>query len=454
MIILLAVIISIAAAANVDVIKSKLAELQGSNMAGQLGQELEPQTDGLEKRTDSVQNQDSDAGSSDNGTESSGSNENEPPANTEEDEIQALISTMSLDEKIGQMLIIGFDGYKVNTQVVTMIKDRNIGGVILFNRNVQGDKQLVQLNNELKSLNKNNRLPLFISADHEGGRISRLPRRATDFPPNLAIGKKDSTELSQKIGSVLGSEMKAYGFNLDFAPVLDIFSNPKNTVIGDRSFGKDPYTVGRLGIATMKGIKSAGVIPVAKHFPGHGDTTVDSHMELPISYKSLQQLKSFELLPFGEAIEQGADIVMVAHIKLPEIDKSGLPASLSSVIITNLLRDDMGFDGVVITDDMEMGAIVKHYNIGDAAVKAIEAGADIILVCHTYKNQIEAIEAISEAVNDGRISQQRIDQSVRRIVMLKQKYELSDEPGNIDDVFKYVGSKAHKNIADEVYMEN
>ncbi len=372
---------------------------------------------------------------------------------TAEEEADKLVSGMSLEEKIGQMVIIGFKGYDADANTASLIEDKHIGGIILFERNIENDKQLVDLNNQLKSLNKDNKLPLFISADHEGGRIARLPARATDFPSNLTIGKKNSSDLSYQVGQVLGSEMAAYGFNLDFAPVADIFSNPKNTVIGDRSFGKDPDTVSGLAVATMKGIKSQGVVPVVKHFPGHGDTAVDSHVDLPVSYKSMKQLKSFELLPFESAIDQGADMMMVAHIKLPEIDKTGLPASLSHAVITGLLRDDLGFKGVVITDDLEMGAIAKHYGTGDAAVKAVEAGADMVLVCHTYESQTEAIDAIAKAVKNGQISEERIDESVKHIVMLKQKYKLSDKPVNLSGVEETVGSEKHQSIADKARVK-
>jgi len=300
-----------------------------------------------------------------------------------------------------------------------------------------------------KALNEGNKLPILISTDQEGGRISRLPSRATKFPSNLIIGKKNSATLSYQIGSILGTEMKAYGFNMDFAPVLDVVTNPQNTVIGDRSFGSNPDLVSTLGVATMKGISSSGVIPVVKHFPGHGDTSVDSHQELPVSNATLPHLHSFELLPFVKAIQNGASVVMMAHIKFPNVDPSGLPASLSEVFISDILRNELGFTGVVITDDLHMEAITKHYSVGDAAIKAVQAGADVVLVCHSLDEQEQAMNALVNAVKTGQISEERINESIKRIAMLKQHYDLTDEPSSIAAVFSEVGTEEHAEVANE-----
>jgi beta-N-acetylhexosaminidase len=212
---------------------------------------------------------------------------------------------------------------------------------------------------------------------------------------------------------------------MDFAPVLDINSNPKNPVIGDRSFGTSSKLVSSLGVETMMGIQEGKVIPVVKHFPRHGDTSVDSHVGLPRVNKDLEQLNSFELIPFMEAIKNNVDGIMIAHILLPKID-SKYPASLSKVVIDNILRQKLGFKGIVITDDMTMGAIAKNYSIGDAAVRSVDAGSDIILVAHDYNKGIEAITSIINAVNIGNIKMDRIDESVYRILQLKERYNLED----------------------------
>ena len=342
-----------------------------------------------------------------------------------EADIRRQIAGMSLDEKIGQLFIVGFDGYKTDEKVRSMIQNNHVGGIILFRGNIKNAGQLLDMTNTLKSANSENRVPLFISVDEEGGRISRLPAELHKLPSNQSIGEVGSTAFSYEIGGILSEELRTFGFNLDFAPVLDIHSNPRNTVIGDRSFGNNAEIVTKLGIQTLKGIRDGGIIPVVKHFPGHGDTEVDSHVGLPSVSHELDRLKSLELVPFQEAVSQQADAVMVAHILLDRVDSEN-PASMSKRIITGLLRDEMGFDGVVMTDDMTMGAILQNYDIGEAAVKAILAGSDVILVCHGYDRQSAAIEAVRSAVGSGLIPADRIDGSVYRILKLKNKYGLTD----------------------------
>jgi beta-N-acetylhexosaminidase len=212
---------------------------------------------------------------------------------------------------------------------------------------------------------------------------------------------------------------------MNFAPVLDVNSNPNNPVIGNRSFGSEPETVIQHGIQVMKGIQSTKVVPVVKHFPGHGDTSVDSHLDLPVIRKTLEELRAFELKPFAEAIRQQTDVVMVGHLLLPQIDETN-PASLSGKVITNLLRKEMKFDGVVITDDMTMGGITKHNDIGEAAVKSVLAGVDILLVGHDYEQQIQVLQTLKKRVEDGTVSEKRLDESVYRIAKLKAKYGLKD----------------------------
>jgi beta-N-acetylhexosaminidase len=222
---------------------------------------------------------------------------------------------------------------------------------------------------------------------------------------------------------------------MDFAPVLDINSNPINPVIGDRSFGDDPQTVIRHGIETMKAIQSKQVAAVVKHFPGHGDTVVDSHFDLPVVHKTMKELQSFELLPFEEAIKQGTDAIMIAHLLIPQLDKQN-PASMSPIIITNLLRKKLKFDGVVITDDMTMGGITKHYDIAEAAIKSVLAGSDILLIGHDYDKQVSVLQALKNSSDNGILSEETLDQSVYRILRLKEKYSLKDNPVTNIDVKK------------------
>ena len=358
--------------------------------------------------------------------------DNKEPANyssslDSNNSIDEQIANLNLDEKIGQLVIVGVDGYLNNENSRRLIEEYHVGGFILFKRNIQNSDQMLSLLNSLKETNSVNKLPLFLSIDEEGGRISRMPDEFLKLPSNQKIGERNNEFISYQVGTILGEQLKMYGFNMDFAPVLDINSNPRNPIIGDRSFGSEPNIVTKLGIQTMLGLQAQNIISVVKHFPGHGDTSEDSHKRLPVVNNDLERLNSFELLPFNAAIGNNADVIMVAHILLLKLDAEN-PASLSETIITELLRKNMNFNGVVITDDFTMGAIEKNYEIGNAAVKSIQAGSDIVLVCHNFNKQETVIKAIKNAVLNGQISIERINQSVDRILKLKHKYTLSDMP--------------------------
>lgn len=342
------------------------------------------------------------------------------------DPIEEQIKEMSIEEKIGQMVTAGVEGYTLDENSIKLIEEHHVGGIIIFGKNVENSNQLLSLIDSIKEVNSKNRIPLFISVDEEGGRVSRMPKEIKKLPTNRRIGQMNNKELSYKIGTILAEELNMFGFNMDFAPVLDINSNPKNPVIGDRAFGAELEIVRDLGIETMKGIQSGGIISVIKHFPGHGDTSVDSHIGLPTVEHDIERLNSLELVPFRDAIKDGADTVMVAHILLSKIDPD-YPSSLSKTVITGILREKLGFKGVVISDDMTMGAIVENYEIGNAAIKAINAGSDIVLVAHGYDNSLAVINSIKEAVTNGIISEERLNESVYRILSLKQKYNITDD---------------------------
>nr|WP_117387191.1 beta-N-acetylhexosaminidase [Ruminiclostridium cellobioparum] len=357
----------------------------------------------------------------------------EPGQDSQTDQIKALIDSMTLEEKVGQLVIVGVDGYENDEHSKQLMEKYHAGGFILFKKNIQDSAQLLTLLNSLKETNAAlNKVPMFLSVDEEGGRVSRLPDEFKKFPSNKVIGQKNDSSLSYQIGNILGRELSSFGFNMDFAPVVDINSNPKNPVIGDRSFGTTAGLVSRLGIETMKGIRAENVISVVKHFPGHGDTSVDSHVGLPRVNHDLKRLESFELVPFKAAIENSVDAIMIAHILLPKLDPEN-PASFSKAVITDLLRTDMNFNGVVITDDFTMGAIEKNYDMGGAAVKSIQAGADIVLVCHGFDKQETVIKALLAAAQTGQISTGRLDGSVYRVLELKQRYSLGNAPaGPVD----------------------
>lgn len=341
----------------------------------------------------------------------------------EKEPIDYKINSMTLDEKIGQMIITGFNGSEYNDDMDRLINEYKVGGVILFARNIEDSNQMIDLTRALQE--NNNNLPLFISIDEEGGRVSRLPDDVEKFPSAFTIGLINDQQTAYENGKEIGYTLKRLGINLDYAPVLDIYSNENNTVIGDRAFSTEESIVSTMGIATMEGIEDSDIIPVVKHFPGHGDTEVDSHYGLPIVYKTLEELRNFEFIPFVKAIESGCDVIMVSHIILNEVDSIN-PASLSKIVISDLLRKDMGFDKVVITDDMSMGAITSIMSIEEACIKSIEAGCDILLLGNAYEEIEQVINSIKLKLYNGEISEEQINKSVKRILELKKKYNMME----------------------------
>lgn len=352
-------------------------------------------------------------------------------SNKETDEISEKISKMSLDEKIGQMLMVGIDGTEVDDDFKEFAEEYKFGTVILFGKNITSAEQLVNLTNSIKSTAGD--IPYIIGMDEEGGLVTRLPDDVLSMPAALTIAGSEDTEYCYNAGYQIGTQITSFGLHTGFSPVLDIWSNPDNTVIGNRAYGKTSDDVCKYGIADMLGLKASGAIPVAKHFPGHGDTETDSHYGLPLVTKTKEELWQSELLPFKSAIENGVPMIMAAHILCTELDEK-YPASMSKNIITDLLRDEMGFEGVVITDDLTMGAISESYSFGDAAVLSINAGCDILSICFGEDNVKQAFTAIKEAVKNGDITEERINESVRRILKLKEDYNVTSESVEMPDV--------------------
>lgn len=343
--------------------------------------------------------------------------------------VERKLREMSLEEKVGQMFMVGFHNgdqpaLEVNEQAEKLIQELHVGGVILFDRNVESPEQVTQLNRDLQARARETSagIPLFISIDQEGGKVLRIREGVTLFPGNMALGAVGDPELSRQTGKVMGEQLRMMGINMNLAPSLDVNNNHMNPIIGVRSFSGDPEQVAALGVAQIQGFREGGVLSVVKHFPGHGDTDSDSHMDLPTVAHSMERLEAVELKPFKRALDEGVDAVMSAHITFPAIDDTpGLPGTLSPKVLTELLREEWKYEGVIITDDMEMGAIVEHFGAGEAAVQAVKAGADILLVAHEWNRQKESIEAVRQAVEQGEIPEKRIDQSVRRILQLKAK---------------------------------
>lgn len=349
-------------------------------------------------------------------------------ASPETNDIEHTIAAMTLKQKIGQLLLVGVEGTTVSEKTKQLLKQTHAGGVILFKGNLASLTSSARLINGLKAANAEDSgaIPLLVSVDQEGGRVSRLPKSFVEMPSNAEVGAANDPNLTKQMGGLIAKQLSLLGFNVDFAPVLDINSNPNNPVIGNRSFGDNAALVAKHGLAEMKGIQSGGIIPVVKHFPGHGDTSVDSHVDLPVVNKTAGQLAKFEWVPFKSAIKSDADAVMVAHILYPRIDPDA-PASFSKIIIHDQLRGKLGFQGVVFTDDLTMGAIAKNYGIGEAAVRAIQAGGDIVLVGHGYDNGKLVFDKLVQSVRDGKLTESRVDESVTRILKLKRRYGLTDK---------------------------
>lgn len=344
----------------------------------------------------------------------------------EVDPVQEQLSSLTLEEKIGQMILAGVQGTTLDDQAKQMITDQKVGGIIFYANNVttlEGTAKFVQ---SIKETNQSNPVPIFMSVDQEGGKVSRMPETVESIPSSRKLGETNDSALAETMGELLARQVQLAGFNVDFAPVLDVNSNPKNPVIGDRSFGSSAELVTRMGIAEMKGLRNEGIIPVAKHFPGHGDTSVDSHLDLPVVNKTEKQLAELEWIPFQAAVKEQVEAVMVAHILFPKLDPDH-PASLSDVIIGEHLRGKFNYDGVVITDDLSMGAIAKNFKLDQAALATVKAGSDILLVAHSYESAKTIFDTLISAVKSGKITESRIDESVYRILALKQQYKLSDD---------------------------
>jgi beta-N-acetylhexosaminidase len=321
--------------------------------------------------------------------------------------------------------MVGFEGHAVSADLRKLVRDYGAGGVILFGRNVDTPEQVADLVREMQSVARDagHGLPLLVGVDQEGGRVARLGESWTIWPPLRAVGRAGSEELARRMGEALAGELSACGIRCDFAPVLDVDTNASNPVIGDRSFGADPDLVGRLGAAMIRGLQEGRVAASAKHFPGHGDTEVDSHLDLPFVDHSLARLDDVELLPFRKAVEAGVATVMTAHVLVREIDDR-LPATLSPHVVRRLLREGMKYDGVVVSDDLEMKAVADRWSSGAAALLAAQGGVDLLLVCRGHDAQVEAIEALVRAVETEAIRWTDMDAACDRVRLLKERFVL------------------------------
>ncbi len=373
-------------------------------------------------------------------------------------EIEGLIGRMSIEEKVGQLLIFGIGGRQVGSVPKAHITKRFVGGLILYDRNIRVPAQVAALTVGLQQVAQQtpNAIPLFIAIDQEGGTVARLRKGATVLPGNLALGATRSKALAAKAGELTAIELAAVGVNFNFAPVMDINTNPNNPVIGVRSYGESSDLVSELGTAYIRGLQRNGVLATAKHFPGHGDTNVDSHKKLPIVRHDKKRVNTVELAPFRAAIKANVAAIMSAHILYPALDNE-MPATLSYPILTRYLRQLLGYNGLIITDDLEMKAIDDQYEIGEAAVLSIQAGADMVIVASTLKKQQRVYNALRQAVRNRRISEIRLNESVLRILKSKNAYGIFEKPINpienpnaINSPLSVVGSSAHREIAQTI----
>ncbi len=330
---------------------------------------------------------------------------------------------MNLEQKIGQLLVVGFDGTEVTEDIKYLIQKYHVGNIILFEKNCKDYMQIKTLINELQKLAlESNGVPLFISIDQENGMVTRIFDGVTVFPGNMAQSAGANLEEIYLLGKYVGEDLKALGINFNLAPSVDINNNPLNPVIGVRSYGETAGQVAECAKAYVKGIQEEGIYACAKHFPGHGNTSTDTHLDLPTVNSDKAQLEEVELYPFKELIKSGVKAIMTTHIKFPAYETENLPATLSYNILTKLLRETLGFDGLIITDCMEMKAIATYYGTSNAVSMAICAGADLVCVSHTKQTQIESIEKIKEYIKDGKLTLERIDNSVNKILKAKEGF--------------------------------
>nr|WP_275585022.1 beta-N-acetylhexosaminidase [Salimicrobium jeotgali] len=327
-----------------------------------------------------------------------------------------------MEEKIGQLFCIGFDGEEMNEAVLTMIREKHVGNVILFSRNITSADQVRKLTDSLKE-EGSRKSPLFVAIDQENGIVNRIPRDEANFPGARALGYIGDTQFTKEISVATASLLREFGIDMNLAPVLDVNSNRSNPVIGLRAFGEDKHTVMEHGVAFMEGHESQGVVACAKHFPGHGDTSTDSHLGIPVVDKSYSDLLKTDIPPFRKVIVEGCSALIISHVIYPALGEEKLPATLSPKVINEFLRETLGFDGVVVTDCLEMKAVSDN-DTPKAAVQAFLAGADIMVISHTFEKQKQAIELLLQKVQQGEITEARINESFRRVMEMKSNYSV------------------------------
>jgi beta-N-acetylhexosaminidase len=361
------------------------------------------------------------------------------------------MSPSAFRHEIGQLLIAGFAGDTVPVELKALAREFGLGGTILFARNIVEPEQVAELCFEAARLTAN--VPAWVSVDQEGGRVARLKAPFTEWPPMATLGRSGDVVLAERFARALASEIRAVGITLDFAPVLDVHTNPKNPVIGDRALAENAGDVARLGAAIIRAMQREHVAACGKHFPGHGDTSTDSHVELPLVEHPPDQLREREFLPFKAAIEAQVAAIMTAHVLVPALDEKR-PATLSRQIVTGILRHELKYEGVILSDDLEMKALANNYAVPAAAVLAIEAGCDGILICSgDHTTQAAALEALVHAVEEQQLSLTRVQDAVRRQQRAKERFlaaAVAPRPAGTKLLRQMLGRDEHRAIAEEM----
>jgi len=332
------------------------------------------------------------------------------------------VSLRDLRRHVGQLAIVGFNGVEMPAEVRSIAREFDLGGVIFFARNVEAPEQVADLSRESQALARET--PLWVSVDQEGGRVARLKRPFTEWPPMITLGRAgaDSDRLAERFSLALAAELHAVGISMDYTPVLDVLTNPKNPVIGDRALADRAEDVARLGAAIIRTLQAAGIAACGKHFPGHGDTAADSHFELPLLDHPPDRLEAVELVPFKAAIDADVAAIMTAHILIPAFDQVH-PGTLSPAIVDGLLKQKLGYGGLVLSDDLEMKAISGRYGHSEATVMAIAAGCDAVLMCAPEPEaQMAALEAIVHAVERGQLPLKRVEDAIARQRRVKERF--------------------------------
>ncbi len=360
------------------------------------------------------------------------------------------MSPTALRRRIGQLLIAGFNGDQIPIELRTLAREFSLGGVILFARNVAEPEQVAELTYQAARLVPD--LQAWVGVDQEGGRVARLKAPFTEWPPMATLGLSGDVRLAEQFGRALAAEVRAVGITLDFAPVLDVHTNPKNPVIGDRALADKADEVARLGSTIIRELQGEGIAACGKHFPGYGDVSTDPHFECCLVEQPLERLREVEFVPFKAAVEAEVASIMMAHVLVPALDER-VPATMSEPIVS-LLRDELGYDGVILSDDLEMKAIANQYDVSDAAVLAIEAGCDGVLVCSAdHDVQAAVVEALVHAVEQERLPVSRIDDALRRQQRAKERFlatPVLSRPKDARELRQLLGTAEHRAIADQM----